>query len=147
MKTVVKTATSWILVVEAGLAIALGEAAMLGDASLQPNGLHVPKLAYDNIALTILAVCVLSCVLAAVQLGRVAQSWKRVEALSFLAAALLGWLATSAYANAGGRATLNGVSTGWVSWPATLWLLALLVAFAVRACDVRRGAARTNGSS
>jgi len=81
-------ATSCTLALEAGMSIALTAAAMLGDASLQPNGLHVPQLAYDNIGFTILAVCVLSCVLAAVQLGRVAQSWNRVEALGFLAAAM-----------------------------------------------------------
>jgi hypothetical protein len=147
-----KPGTSCILAIEGGLAIALAVAAVLGDASLQPNGLHVPKLAYDNIAITILAVCIVSCILAAVQLGRIAQSWNRVEVLAFLAAVLLGWLAASAYANASGCVTLNGASTEWVSWPATLWLLALLVAFAMRARDVRRGltgykSANTNDGS
>ena len=48
-------ATSLILVVEAGAAIALVEAAVLGDTTLHSNGLHVSKLAYDNIGFTILA--------------------------------------------------------------------------------------------
>jgi hypothetical protein len=135
----VKIPTSLILVVEAGAAIALVEAAVRGDASLQSNGLHVAKLAYDDIAFTILAVCVLSCVLAAVLLARVVKSWSRVDVMGLLAAVVLGWLAASAFANARGRVTLNGTSTDWISWPAILWLLALLVVFAVLACDVRRG--------
>ena len=64
---------------EAGAAIALVEAAVRGDASLQSNGLHVAKLAYDDIAFTILAVCVMSCVQATMLLARVAKSWNRVE--------------------------------------------------------------------
>jgi hypothetical protein len=135
----VKIPTSLILVVEAGAAIALVEAAVRGDASLQSNGLHVAKLAYDDIAFTILAVCVLSCVLAAVLLARAVKSWSRVDVMGLLAAVVLGWLAASAFANARGRVTLNGTSTDWISWPAILWLLALLVVFAVLACDVRRG--------
>lgn len=133
-----KPVTSLILVVEAGAAIALIAAAVLGDASLHSNGLRVSKLAYDNIGFTILVVCILSCIVAAVVLARVARSWNRVEVLQFLAAVVLGWLAASAYANARGLVTLNGVSTEWVSWPATLWLLGLVAAFAVRACDARR---------
>ena len=136
-----KPTTSLILVVEAGAAIALIEAVVQGDTSLHSNGLHVSKLAYDNIGFTILAVCVLSCILATVLLAGVARSWSRVEVVGFLAAALLGWLAASAYANASGRVTLNGASTEWVSWPAALWLLGLMAAFAVRASDVGRRAA------
>jgi len=131
----------WIVVAEAGTAIALLEAAVHGDATLHSNGLHVTKLAYDNIGFTLLAVCILSCIMAAVCLARVAKSWNRVDAMGLLAAALLGWLAASAFANASGRVTLNGTSTEWVSWPTLLWLLVLMVVFAVRACDVRR----TNG--
>jgi len=140
----VKFPTSLILLVEAGAAIALVEAAVRGDASLQSNGLHVAKLAYDDIAFTILAVCVLSCVLATVLLARVVKSWSRVDAMGFLAAALLGWLAASAFANACGRVTLNGASTEWGSGPAMLWLLTLMVGFAVLACDVRRGRRSTH---
>lgn len=136
-----KPVTSLILVVEAGAAIALLEAAVLGDAALHLNGLHVPKLAYDSIGFAILAVCILSCALATVLLTRLAKSWSRVEASGFLVAVLLGWLAVSAFAHASGRVTLSGVSTLWVSWPAALWLLALMVAFAVFACAIRREAA------
>ncbi|MFN0052345.1 MAG: hypothetical protein ACKV0T_09140 [Planctomycetales bacterium] len=136
-----KPGTSLILTLEAGTVIALAAAAVRGDTTLQSNGLHVSRLAYDHIAFTILAVCIGSCILAAVLLARVAKSWSRVEALGFLVAALLGWLAGSAYANAGGRVTFNGTSTQWIGWSASLWLLALMVVFAVRACDVRRGAA------
>ena len=82
--------------------------------------------------------CILSCRLAAVCLARVAKSWNRVDATGLLAAALLGWLAASAFANASGRVTLNGTSTEWVSWPTLLWLLMLMVVFAVRACDVAK---------
>src|SRR5687768_10158773 len=103
-----KPVTSLLLAVEAGAAIALVGAAVLGDTTLHSNGLHVSKLAYDNIAFTILAVCIVSCGLAAILLARVAKSWDRVEALGFLAAVLLGWLAASAYANARGSVTLNG---------------------------------------
>jgi hypothetical protein len=130
--------------VEAGTAIALLEAAVRGDATLRSNGLHVSKLAYDDIGFTLLAVCILSCILASVLLARVAKSWNRVDALGFLAAALLGWLAASAFANACGRVTLNGASTEWVSGPAMLWLLTLVVGFAVLACDVRRGRRSTH---
>lgn len=133
-----KPAISLILTVEAGAAIALIGAVVLGDGSLHSNGLHVPKLAYDNIGFTILAVCILSCIVAAIVLARIARSWNRVEALGFLAAVLFGWLAASAYANASGRVSLNGVSTEWVSWPATLWLLGLMAAFAARVCDTQR---------
>ena len=112
---------------------------MRGNASLHSNGLHVSKLAYDDIAFTILGVCVLSCTLATVLLARVGKSWNRAEALGLLAAVVLGWLAASAFANASGRVTLNGASSEWVSWPAMLWLLALMVIFAVLACDVRHG--------
>jgi hypothetical protein len=132
-----KPAASLILIVDAGAAIALIGAAVLGDASLHSNGLRVSNLAYDNIAFTVLAVCILSCIVAAFALARVARSWNRVEALGFLAAVLLGWLAASAFANASGDVTLNGASTEWVSWPAMLWLLGLQAAFAVRACDTR----------
>ena len=133
-----------ILVLEAGTAVALFEAAVRGNASLHSNGLHVTKLAYDDIGFTLLAVCILSCILAAVCLARVAKSWNRVDAMGLLAAALLGWLAASAFANASGRVTLNGTSTEWVSWPTLLWLLMLMVVFAVRACDVRRGSCSTD---
>lgn len=133
-----KPVTVLVLVMEAGAAIALIVAALLGDTSLHSDGLHMRKLAYDNIGFAILAVCILSCIIAGVLLARVVKSWNRVEALAFLAAALLGWLAASAYANASGRVTMNGASSEWVSWPATLWLLALAVAFVVSACDVRR---------
>ena len=111
-----KPATSLILVVEVGAAVALFAAAVQGDTYLLASGLHVPKLAYDNIAVTILAVCIVSCILAALLLARVAKSWNRVGAMGFLAAALLGWLAASAWANASGRMTLNGASTEWISW-------------------------------
>jgi hypothetical protein len=124
--------------VEPAAAIALVAAAVLGDAALHSNGLHVSKFAWDNIALTILAVCIVACSLAAVLLAQVAKSWNRGEALGFLAAALLGWLAASAFANASGRVTINGSSTEWVSWPANLWLLTLLTTFVVLACDTRR---------
>lgn len=134
-----KIPTSLILVMEAGAAIALVEAAVRGDASLQSNGLHVAKLAYDDIAFTILAVCVMSCVQATMLLARVAKSWNRVDAMAWLAAVVLGWFAASAFANARGRVTLNGASTDWISWPAMLWLSALLVVFTVCACDVRQG--------
>lgn len=86
-----KPATSLVLVVEAGAAVALIGAAVSGDATLRANGLHVSRLAYDKIGFTILAVCILSCILAAVLLARVAKSWNRADALEFLAAALLGW--------------------------------------------------------
>ena len=91
--------------------------------------------------------CILSCILAAVCLARVAKSWNRVDAMGLLAAALLGWLGASAFANASGRVTLNGASTEWVSWPTLLWLLMLMVVFAVRACDVRQGDCPTSQSS
>jgi hypothetical protein len=59
-----------ILVVEAGTAIALLEAAVRGDATLRSNGLHVSKLAYDDIGFTLLAVCILSCILASLSSTR-----------------------------------------------------------------------------
>ena len=133
-----------ILVLEAGTAVALCEAAVRGNANLHSNGLHVSKLAYDDIAFTILGVCILSCTLATVLLARVAKSWNRAEALGLLAAVVLGWLAASAFANASGRVTLNGASSEWVSWPAMLWLLALMAIFAVLACDVRHGRGSTH---
>ena len=133
-----------IVVVEAGTTVALCEAAVRGNANLHSNGLHVSQLAYDDIAFTILGVCILSCTLATVLLARVAKSWNRAEALGLLAAVALGWLAASAFANASGRVTLNGASSEWVSWPAMLWLLALMVIFAVLACDVRHGRGSTH---
>jgi hypothetical protein len=133
-----------LLVLEAGTAVALFEAALRGNASLHSNGLHVSKLAYDDIAFTILGVCILSCTLATVLLARVAKSWNRAEALGLLAGVVLGWLAASAFANASGRVTLNGASSEWVSWPAMLWLLVLMVIFAVLACDVRHGRGSTH---
>jgi hypothetical protein len=134
----------WIVVAEAGAAIALIEAAVHGDTTLHSNGLHVTKLAYDDIGFTLLAVCILSCISAAVSLARVVKSWNRADAMGLLAAALLGWLGASAFANASGRVTLNGTSTEWVSWPTLLWLLMLMVVFAVRACDVRQGSCSTD---
>ena len=131
--------TTWLIIVmEVGAAVALVTAAQLGDATVRSNGLHVSKLAYDNICFTILAVCLLSCVLAAVLCARITRSRNRIEVLAFLAAVVLGWLAASAFAN--GRVTFNGASTQWVSWSATLWLAALLFAFLLR--GFRPGAIR-----
>jgi hypothetical protein len=72
-------------------------------------------------------------------LARVVKSWSRVDALGLLASVVLGWLAASAFANGRGRVTLNGLGTGWISWPAMVWLLTLTVVFSARVCAQRRG--------
>ena len=132
--------TQLIVVLEAGAAVALAAAARCGEATLHSNGLHVAKLAYDGIGFTVLAVCVLSCLLATVLLAKVTRSCSRVECWGFIVAILLGWLSASAYANAAGRVTLNGASTECISWPAMLWLLGLVGAFSLRMWHVGRGA-------
>jgi hypothetical protein len=134
-----KQDTSLILALEVGAASVLIAAALQGDAALHSNGLHVRKLAYEHIGLAVFAVSIISCILAAAGLARVARSWDRMEAWGFLASVLVGCLAASAFANASGRVTIfGGASTEWISWPVTLWLLGLTAAFAVRACDARR---------
>ena len=130
-----------ILVLEAGAAVALVSAAISGGGDLHSDGLHVAKLANERFGGTVLAVCVFSCLVASVLLVRVTRSWSRAEGWGFLVAILLGWLASSAYANAAGDVTLNGASTEWISWPARIWLLVIIGVFVLRACHAGRGAA------
>jgi hypothetical protein len=126
-----KTDNSLIFTLEAGSAIALLHACAHGQTTLQPNGLHVAKIADDQIALTILAVCAVSCVLATVLLQRIHGTARSNDVWAFGAAVLLGGLATSAIAN--GAGSINGMSPGWISGPAMLWLIGLSLMFVQRA--------------
>jgi hypothetical protein len=131
-----RSVTVKLMLLQGCAAIALLVAALLGTTSLQSNGLHVHKLAYDEIALTILGVCAASCIMAAMLLEGATTYWTRAETLGFAGSVAVGLLAASAFANT--DATINGVSAQWISGPAIIWLLALMVQFAVHASGERR---------
>jgi hypothetical protein len=133
-----KLSTILLMAVEAIAVMALIVAALQGDTTVV--GLHVRKLAYDEIAFTFLAVCVVSCIVATLLLFRLAKAWRRGEVVVFVCASAAAWLCVSAFENARGL-TFNGASRHWFSWPACLWLLALLFGFVILACRSHRGTA------
>jgi hypothetical protein len=138
-------ATWPIVVLEAGAAIALIAAAVDGDSTVGFDGLHVRKLAHERVAFTIMAVCLVACVLATVLFARVSGLWKLADALAFVGALVIGWLAASAFAN--GQTTFNGASTKQIGWSATLWILALLIPFVLRVSRVGTDRARGDKQS
>ncbi|MHC4198790.1 MAG: hypothetical protein ACYSU0_02295 [Planctomycetota bacterium] len=112
-------------------AIALGVAALLGETTVHVHGLHVCKLAHDAIGLTIMATCLMSCVVASFALFGIVRSWTGENATVFLLACVTGWLSASSYGNAGPGFSINGVSPKWISRPATVWLVMLMCVAAV----------------
>ena len=107
--------------------IILANGAFMGNTAMRLNGLHVQKLAYDNVGLAIMVSCLISCVVATVFVQRVVKSWKRVEVLGFLLSCAVGWLSASAYANATSGFSINGASPRWVSSPCIIWLAVLFI--------------------
>ena len=121
-----------------GATIALIIAASEGNATVHSNGLHVPLLAYDSIGLTMVGVCLVSCVNATVSLSRVVALWHSHDAVLFYLSSIVAWLAASTYANAPPGFSINGASPDRVGWPAMLWLLVLLGIFTMSACRSKK---------
>ena len=127
--------------VQIGATIALVFAASRGNTAVHSNGLHVQLLAYESIGLTMVVVCLVSCISATVSLNRVVALWNKHDAVLFFLSSIMVWLSASSYANAAPGFSISGASAEWISWPATLWLLLLCWVFTMSACTSKSSAA------
>ena len=126
--------------VEAIAAVALAVAAANGQTTIHSNGLHVPRLACEQIGVTFLVGALACCITATVFMARVVRSWARADGAGMLIGCCMAWLGASAYANVGPGFSLSGSSAEWVSWPVTIWVVVLLSVFTIAACRSRAAA-------
>ena len=129
--------TSTFILIQTIVALTLLWACVVGSGTLHWDGLHIRKLAYDNIAFAVLGVLGASLLTAIVLLVFFAADPRRSDASAFLYAWLVGVLAHSAFVNATGEVTLNGHSLRWFTWPAGVIVIVLLAWFGLAATRER----------
>jgi hypothetical protein len=133
-----KTTAQIILGLQVAAAGALAIAAVRGQASLHSNGLHIERLANDNVSLTIVVTCLGSLLSASYFLTAFRRSRGRGDAASFLFSLVIALVAASSFANAPPDLSINGNSPELVSWPALAWSAALLWMLIFSACRADR---------
>ena len=128
-----------LVALQIGAAIVLVVAAVQGQATIVP-GLSIPMLAHDDIGLAVMAVGIVSCLLATVFVASFHRSRRPLALVALVIASAVAWLSASAFENARGL-TFNGASRHWFSWPIMLWLLAIWAGLLVSAAKAGRDAA------
>jgi hypothetical protein len=131
-----KTTSQILHGVQVAAAFALLLAAVSGHASVDSNGLHIERLAYDGVGFAVVVACLGSLVTASYFLTAFRRSRGRGDVMSCLFSLAIALVAASSFANAPPGFSINGNSPELISWPALAWIAVLLCMLILSACRV-----------